>query len=154
MLFITQPRVGNAHNEILALQMVARGFDWEVLPAPGGWRLDDEIIASNQEGLPYGSQIFCEVISQQMNWKLKANTFDWLTTVSKKHLRRQIDFMTLGEARKITEEGISLALPILFKGTFNLNFLRKSLSCLSLLPLIWPSIPPITRLFILMLYFP
>lgn len=103
MLFITQPRVGVAHNEILALQMQAREFGWDVVQAPQGWRLDEEVTASKQAGIPYGSQIFCEVICQQMNWKLKANTFDWLTKVPKKWLKRQVDFMTLREAKKITE---------------------------------------------------
>lgn len=103
MLLITQPRVGTAHNEIIALQMAARELGWDVLPAPGGWRLDEETIKSGAAGVPYGSQIFCEVISQQMNWKLKANSFDWLTKVPKKYLKRKVEFMTLGEAKKIVE---------------------------------------------------
>jgi len=101
MLFITQPRVGTSHNEIIALQMSAREKGWEVIPAPSGWRLDEEITQSKQIGIPYGSQIFCEVIAQQMGWKLHQNSFDWLARVPRHYLKRRVDFMTLAEAKKI-----------------------------------------------------
>lgn len=103
MLLITQPRVGTSHNEILALQMAARSRGWDVLPAPGGWRLDDETIASKAIGVPYGSQTFCEVISQQMGWRLRANSFDWLSKVHPFFLKRKVEFMTLGEAKLLQE---------------------------------------------------
>lgn len=103
MILITQPRVGTAHNEILALQIAARDLGWDVLPAPSGWRLPEELIASGVKGVPYGSQTFCEVIAQQMNWTLKANPFDWLAKLPEVYVSRKIDFMTLGEAEKLTE---------------------------------------------------
>lgn len=102
MLLITQPRVGVAHNEIIALQMAARELGWDVLPAPSGWRLDEGLTQSGVKGVPYGSQTFCEVIAQQMGWTLKQNSFDWLTKIPKKYLKRQVDFMTLKEAKEIT----------------------------------------------------
>lgn len=103
MILITQPRVGTSHNEILALQFSARELGWDVLSAPYGWRMTEELIASGIQGVPYGSQTFCEVISQQMNWALLANPFDWLAKVPQPYLKRQVDFMSLGEAKKITE---------------------------------------------------
>lgn len=103
MILITQPRAGTSHNEILALQMAARAQGWDVLSAPSGWRLDEEITSKGLKGVPYGSQTFCEVIAQQMNWTLKANSFDWLARVPQKFLKRKVDFMTLGEAKKLNE---------------------------------------------------
>lgn len=103
MILITQPRVGTSHNEIIALQFAARELGWEVLSAPSGWRLDEELTKSGVIGVPYGSQTFCEVIAQQMGWKLKQNSFDWLAKVHPYYLKRKVDFMTLGEAKKITE---------------------------------------------------
>ncbi len=103
MILITQPRVGTSHNEILALQVAAREMGWEVLSAPSGWRLDEELTASGKKGVPYGSQTFCEVIAQQMGWTLKQNSFDWLAKVHPYYLKRKVEFMTLGEAKKITE---------------------------------------------------
>lgn len=100
MILITQPRVGTAHNEILSLHFAARELGWEVLPAPGGWRLDE---LPTTAGAPYGSQIFCEVIVHQTNWKLKLNSFDWLAKLPKKFRQRQIDFMTLKEASLLDE---------------------------------------------------
>lgn len=101
MLFITQPRVGRSHNEILALQICAKELGWNVISADGSWRLTNDIINSKSPGVPYGSQLFCEAIAQQMNWKLKMNSFDWLTKVPKKYLKRQVDFMTLKDAKLI-----------------------------------------------------
>ena len=95
--------MGTSYNEIIALQMAARELGWEVIPAPSSWRLDDEIINSGEVGVPYGSQIFCEVIAQQMGWKLWAQPFDWLTKLPKEFTKRQVDFMSLGEAKKINE---------------------------------------------------
>lgn len=101
MLFITQPRVGTSHNEIIALQMAAREYGWQVISAPTSWRLDNELTSTPQLGIPYGSQTFCEVISQQMGWKLHQNSFDWLAKIPKEYLKRQVDFMSLKEAKKI-----------------------------------------------------
>lgn len=103
MLLITQPRAGTSHNEILALQMTTRQRGWEVLSADTGWRLDAMMTKSGVKGVPYGSQTFCEVIAQQMNWKLLANSFDWLAKLPPEYLKRQVDFMTLGEAKKLTQ---------------------------------------------------
>lgn len=103
MILITQPRVGTSHNEILALQVAARELGWDVLPAPSGWRLDEELTKSGVRGVPYGSQTFCEVIADQMGWQLKQNSFDWLARVPEKFLKRQVQFMTLAEAKKIRE---------------------------------------------------
>lgn len=103
MILITQHRVGQAANEIIALHYAAREEGWDVLPAPNGWRLDEDFIKSGVKGVPYGSQLFCEIISQQMNWKLKANSFDWLAKLPNYFTQRKIEYMTLAEARKITE---------------------------------------------------
>jgi hypothetical protein len=103
MILITQPRVGTSHNEILALQVAAREEGWDVLSAPSGWRLDEELTKSKVWGVPYGSQTFCEVIAQQMGWTLKQNSFDWLAKLHPYFLKRKVEFMTLGEAKKIQE---------------------------------------------------
>lgn len=106
MILITQPRVGTSHNEILALQMAARELGWEVYSAETSWRLPDELINSGKEGVPYGSQLFCEAIAQQMGWELIQNSFDWLARVEKvdyKYIKRKVEFMTLGEAVQLKE---------------------------------------------------
>ncbi len=104
MILITQPRVGKSHNEIIALQMAAESLGWEVYPSEYSWRLPDELIASGKVGVPYGSQLFCETIAQQMGWTLLLNTFDWLAKVPEAYLKRKVEFMTLGEAMKLPEK--------------------------------------------------
>lgn len=100
---MTQPRVGTSHNEILALQIAAKEYNWEVYSVETSWRLPEDLVQSGTVGVPYGSQTFCEVIAQQMGWTLKQNSFDWLSKISKQWTKRQIDFMTLGEAAKLKE---------------------------------------------------
>jgi len=99
MLLITQPRVGTRHNEILALQMAARDNGWDVYPAPFSWRLPEDLASTQTKGIPYGSQTFGEVIAQQMNWKLKANSHDWLARVPFKFLKRNVTFSPLKYVR-------------------------------------------------------
>lgn len=98
MKLITQPRVGTAHNEILSLHFAAQELGWEVLPAPSGWRLDHNIKGN---GIPYGSQIFCEVIAQQMNWTLRFNPFDWLAKLPIEFTKRRVEFKLLKDAKEI-----------------------------------------------------
>lgn len=102
MLLITQPRTG-AYGEILALQSAASDKGWDVFSPPTGWRLTEEMITSGVKGVPYGSQTFCEVIAQQMNWTLKYNQFDWLAKLPEYYLKRKVEFMTLAEAKLLKE---------------------------------------------------
>lgn len=106
MMLITQPRVGTIgtlHSEVLALHFAAKELGWEVYPTETSWRLPDDLIASGKQGIPYGSQTFCEVIAQQMGWTLEQNSFDWLAKIPKEYTKRQVDFMTLGEAKLLKE---------------------------------------------------
>lgn len=103
MLFITQPRVGTSHNEIIALHYAAQEHGFQVYPSEMSWRLESDLIDSKLSGIPYGSQLFCETIAQQMNWKLLQNSFDWLAKLPQKFLKRKVDFMTLSEAKKLSE---------------------------------------------------
>lgn len=102
MLLITQPRAGRLHNESLALQTMARQMNWDVFNTEFGWRLPEEIIKSNDVGVPYGSQTFCEVIAQQMNWQLLQNSFDWLTLFPREYLKREVRFCLMKNARNLS----------------------------------------------------
>jgi hypothetical protein len=106
MILITQPRVGTIgtlHSEVLALHFAAKELGWEVYSTETSWRLPDELIASGKQGVPYGSQTFCEVIAQQMGWTLHQNSFDWLAKLPIEYTKRKVDFMTLGEAKLLQE---------------------------------------------------
>jgi hypothetical protein len=101
MILITQPRTGKAYHEIEALQAAATKKKWEVFIAPTGWRLPEELTSRKIKGVPYGTQTFCEVIAQQMGWTLKQNPFDWLSKVPERFLRRDVEFMTLQQAKQL-----------------------------------------------------
>jgi hypothetical protein len=100
MLLLAQPRNG---SEIRALIVAAHELGWEVIEAPSGWRLEEELTSSGKVGVPYGSQTFCEVISQQMNWQLKFNPLDWLAKIDRQYLGRKVEFMTLAQAMQLSE---------------------------------------------------
>jgi len=101
MLLITQPRVGTAHNEILALHTAARSLGWDVLPAPTSWRIEDSIISASPVGSPYGSQTFCEVVAHQVGWVLKGNPDGWLAGLPREFLKRNVEITTVKEAKTI-----------------------------------------------------
>ncbi len=106
MLLITQPRTGTygkLHNEIMALHFAAKELGWEVYTPESSWRLPEELIASGVHGVPYGSSTFCEVIAQQMGWTLLQNQFDWLAKLPIEYTKRKVEFMTLAEAKQLTE---------------------------------------------------
>lgn len=106
MILITQPRVGTVgtlHSEVLAFHFAAKELGWEVYSTENSWRLPEELIVSGKHGVPYGSQLFCETIAQQMDWTLHQNSFDWLARLPKEYTKRQVDFMTLGEAKQLKD---------------------------------------------------
>lgn len=104
MHLITQARVGYAHSEMMALHFAARELGWEVFPAPTTWRMEQDFIDSKPKGVPYGSQLFAEIISQQLGWSLIGNSFDWLTKIPIEFTKRKIIFTTTGEAKFYPEK--------------------------------------------------
>jgi hypothetical protein len=99
MLLIVTP---NFKGEVPILAKAAEILGWEVYRSPGGWRLPEDL--KGKEGAVYGELYFCEVVAQQMNWTLRSNSLGWLARLPNKYTKRNIEFMTLAEARKITEK--------------------------------------------------
>jgi len=99
MLLIVTP---NFRGEVPILAKAAEILGWEVYRSPGGWRLPEEL--KGKEGAVYGELFFCEVVAQQMGWTLHANSLDWLVSLPKEYVKRNIQFTTLAAARKITEK--------------------------------------------------
>lgn len=97
MLLIVTP---NYKGEVQLLAETAQVLGWDVYH--GGWRIPEHLL--HQPGAVYGEQFFCEVIADQMNWKLISNPLDWLAKLPETYTARKISFMKLSEARNITEE--------------------------------------------------
>jgi hypothetical protein len=96
MLFIITPNVNN-NDETLYLAKTAQAIGYEVI-SPAGWKLPESIL--NRPGMVYGEKLFCEVIANQMNWSLEHNSPDWITSLPKHFVNREIYYTTLAEARK------------------------------------------------------
>jgi ATP-grasp domain, R2K clade family 2 len=103
MILITQSPTGSNHHEVEALQAAATKKKWDVFVAPTSWRLPEELTSQKLQGVPYGTQTFCEVIADQMGWCLKQNPFDWLSKVPERFLHRDVEFMPLQQAKQLTE---------------------------------------------------
>jgi hypothetical protein len=97
MLLIVSP---NYKGETPLLIKTAQTLGWEVYS--DGWRIPKHLL--NTPGAVYGELLFCETIAEQMNWKLISNPFDWITKLPEEYVNRKVEFMTLAEARNITEE--------------------------------------------------
>jgi hypothetical protein len=97
MLLIVSP---NYKGEVQLLAETAKILGWDIYH--DGWRIPEHLLHS--PGAVYGEQFFCEVVAEQMNWKLVANPFDWLAKLPETYTARKVSFMKLSEARNITEE--------------------------------------------------
>lgn len=97
MLLIVTP---NYKGEVPILSKTAAILGWDVYNQ--GWRVPEHLL--KERGAVYGEQFFCEVIAEQMGWKLLNNRLDWLTTLPEEYVSRKIEFMTMSEARKIRTE--------------------------------------------------
>ena len=90
----------NYTEEINALANTASILGWDV--ERSGWNISDDL--DRQDGAVYGTEFFCEIIANQMNWKLHFNPLDWLATLPEEYVSRKISFMKFNTARNIKEE--------------------------------------------------
>ena len=67
-----------------------------------GWRIPEHISAAGRPVMIYGEPLFAEAVADQTGLVLLEPSIDWLTTVPGEYLQRDIELMTLGEARART----------------------------------------------------
>jgi hypothetical protein len=92
----------NLKEDAILVKKAAKSLGFDVFIAPSQWRLSQEMLCQilGQHGIVYGEAMFCEVIAQQLNWKLYSNSQDWLTKLPHKYVNRKISLTTMGAARK------------------------------------------------------
>ncbi|HEY1048810.1 MAG TPA: ATP-grasp domain-containing protein [Prosthecobacter sp.] len=64
-----------------------------------GWRVPDSLLAYGGDVVLYGEPLMAEAVADQMGLALLEPEIDWLTRVPFEHVSREIQIMTLGEAR-------------------------------------------------------
>lgn len=64
-----------------------------------GWRVPDSLLTQNGDIVIYGEPLMAEAVADQMGLALLEPEIDWLTKVPLEHVSREIQIMTLGEAR-------------------------------------------------------
>ncbi|MEK7953083.1 ATP-grasp domain-containing protein [Luteolibacter soli] len=67
-----------------------------------GWRVAEHLAISGRPVMIYGEPLFAEAVADQTGLVLLEPSIDWLTTLPREHLLRDIELMTLGEARART----------------------------------------------------
>jgi hypothetical protein len=90
----------NKQVDVTRLSQTACALGWSIFDR--GWNIPKHILKA--PGAVYGERIFCEVIAEQMGWKLLSNTPDWITTLPEEYVSRKISFTNLITARNITDE--------------------------------------------------
>lgn len=90
----------NKQDDVIRLSQTAYALGWEIFDR--GWDIPKHILKS--PGAVYGERIFCEVIAEQMGWKLISNATDWITTLPEEYVSRNIISTNLITARNITGE--------------------------------------------------
>ena len=67
-----------------------------------GWRVPEHLSAAGRPVMIYGEPLFAEAVADQTGLVLLEPSIDWLTTVPREYLLRDIELMTLGAARART----------------------------------------------------
>jgi hypothetical protein len=89
-----------ATDDSVAIWRVCVANQWPVHRIQA-WRVPDELRTHQTNVVIYGEPLFAEAVADQMELALLEPSIDWLTTVPQKYLSRQIEFMTLGDARPL-----------------------------------------------------
>lgn len=97
-LVILGPR---ATDDSIAIWRTCIAQGWPVHRLQG-WRVPDSLLAETDDVVIYGEPLMAEAVADQMGLALLEPAIDWLTTVPLEYVSREIQLMTLGEARNLT----------------------------------------------------
>ena len=67
-----------------------------------GWRVPDSLLSLKGDFVMYGEPLFAEAAADQLGLVLLEPSIDWLTTVPREYLSRDIQMTTLGAAREMS----------------------------------------------------
>lgn len=95
-LLLLAPRIT---DDSKAMWKAALDLGWSVQRIPN-WRVPDGLTATQGQIAIYGEPLFAEAVADQLDLVLLEPSLDWLTTVPREHLHRDIQMMTLAEARQ------------------------------------------------------
>ncbi|MDB4778349.1 ATP-grasp domain-containing protein [bacterium] len=71
---------------------------WKVERLPS-WRVPEDLVGPDL--VLYGEPLFAAVVADSLNLSLIEPSFDWLTTIPSRFIRRSIRFATLAQARTV-----------------------------------------------------
>lgn len=95
-LLLLAPRIT---DDTKSMWKAALDLGWSVQRVPN-WRVPEGIAADHRQISIYGEPLFAEAVADQLNLVLLEPSIDWLTTVPREYLHREIQMMTLADARQ------------------------------------------------------
>lgn len=81
----------------IALWRAACDLNWNTERLVG-WRVPEWL--AKEEVALYGEPLFADAVAEQLGIALLTPPFDWLVSIPKEYVQRDISFITLGSARK------------------------------------------------------
>ncbi|HEY1049756.1 MAG TPA: ATP-grasp domain-containing protein [Prosthecobacter sp.] len=98
-LLLLAPRIT---EDTKSMWKAALDLGWSVQRIPN-WRVPEGIAANHRQISIYGEPLFAEAVADQLNLVLLEPSIDWLTTVPREYLHRDIQMMTLADARQCSD---------------------------------------------------
>lgn len=95
-LLLLAPRMT---DDSKAIWKAALDLGWSIQRIQG-WRVPEELLGTHQPLVIYGEPLFAEAVADQMGLVLLEPSLDWLTNLPREYLQRDIELMSLAQARR------------------------------------------------------
>lgn len=99
-LLLLAPRIT---DDSKSMWKTALDLGWSAHRIPH-WRVPEDLIGASRQIVIYGEPLFAEAVADQMGLVLLEPAIDWLTTIPREYLHREIQVMTLGAAREFSDQ--------------------------------------------------
>lgn len=96
-LVLLAPRIT---DDSIAMWKAALALGWSAQRIQG-WRVPEDLLGTDRRIVIYGEPLFAEAVADQLGLVILEPSIDWLTTVPREYLQRDIEIMTLGTARPL-----------------------------------------------------
>ena len=103
MLLVISPKYGTRPDAVKLIE-AARTKHIDTTTLLNSWEHTKNNLSGNQRVAPYGEHAFCEFIAQEMGLNLFQNCLDWTSRLPHHFLKRDVRYMTLGDAMELEEK--------------------------------------------------
>ncbi|MBB5038969.1 ATP-grasp domain-containing protein [Prosthecobacter dejongeii] len=94
-LLLLAPRIT---EDSISMWKAALALGWSAQRIQG-WRVPEELVGTDRPIVIYGEPLFAEAVADQLGLVILEPAIDWLTSVPREYLQRDIEIMPLARAR-------------------------------------------------------